>query len=305
LLAYDDAESTFGPEPPSEGTAAREEWLQIQLDRLMALYVSNRTRELEELVKRVAPLVEQQGTAMQRGLLFQGLVLAAYRRDQYVVSDETLGHAEAAVDAFSNVGSPSDLCMAQFSLGFCHLWRDELSEAARLFHAGLALAERIGDAANRTLCLTYLTVLHRKRQDIAEVRRFVGLSRAAAETARMENYRAIAEANDAWVAWRDGDLPAALAIAQASLHSMQGWEVAYPFQWIALWPLIGAEIVSAATQQAIDHSRILLEKSQQPMPEPLRTNLLEAVQAWDAGAKDAVAKRLDEAVGHAKALGFL
>ena len=306
LIAYAEAEAILGPEPAEDVTRWQQEWVQIQLDRLMALYIANSTREMERLIVQIRPLISQHGSPVQRGQFHQAVVTAAYRRDHYVVSDETLHAAKASVDAYRKAGALSEQqCLAQFSLGFSHLWRGEFDEAEVALSKALALAEQIGDAANRVLCLTYLTVLYRKRGRTDEVSRYVALSRAACVDARMPPYAAVADANEAWLAGRQGDLSAAQVKAAAALEALSAWPIAYPFLWVALWPLVGAAAAWGETEQAVGHARAMLQETQQPLPEPLRSDLETAIAAWDTGSVAIARKQLDHAMAIAIGLGFL
>jgi hypothetical protein len=280
--------------------------MQIQLDRLMALYIENSTREMEQLIAQIRPIVGQHASPVQRGQFYQAVVTAAYRRDRFVVSDQTLQAAKASVDAYRETGALSEQqCLAQFSLGFSHLWRGEFDQAEVALCKALALAEKIGDAANRVLCLTYLTVLYRKRGRIDEVSRCIALSRAACVDARMPAYAAVAEANEAWLGGRQGDISAARVKAAAALEALSAWPVGYPFLWVALWPLVGAAAARGETEQAVGHARAMLQETQQLPPEPLRSDLETAIAAWDTGSVAVARKQLDRAIALAIGLGFL
>jgi hypothetical protein len=273
---------------------------------MMALYLENSRREIERLIVEIGPFVEQHGTPVQKGQFYQGVLLAAYRRDRYVVSDETLRAAEASVDSYRAAAALSEpQCLAQFSLGFSHLWRGEFDDAEAALCEALALSERIGDAANRVLCLTYLTVLYRKRGQTDQVGRYIALSRAACVDARMPGYAAVADANEAWLAWRQEDLSTAQVKAAAAFEALKAWPIVYPFLWVALWPLTGAATRQGEMEKAVNHARAMLEDTQQLPPEPLRSALETAIAAWDIGTVAVVRTQLTRAIELAIGLGFL
>jgi hypothetical protein len=133
------------------------------------------------------------------------------RRDRYVISDETLAHAEASLTASLQSNDPVVIAGCRFGLGFVHLWRGNLDSAEQELQASLPMAERTGDATTRVLCLTYLTIICRKREQLEQARRYALQSLERAAAAHMSAYVACAQGNLAWVAWREGDLPRSTA----------------------------------------------------------------------------------------------
>jgi hypothetical protein len=107
----------------------------------------------------------------------------------------------------------------------------------------------------------------------------------------------------AWLRWREGDQAEAQKQGQAGLEAFAG--AGEPFEWLALWPLIG---VAAAQQQlapAMQYMRRLLAPEQQRLPDAL-TNLLEAaIQAWDSNLPETARSDLQRAVGLAQEMGYL
>lgn len=99
LRAWDEAETALGQEPFEAKIQWWQEWVQIQLDRLWAYYLQNRVQEISQLVEKSRSLVEKYGTPSQRAAFFVRLVLLAYRRDRFVVSQDTLAHARTALAA--------------------------------------------------------------------------------------------------------------------------------------------------------------------------------------------------------------
>jgi hypothetical protein len=176
---------------------------------------------MAELVHEARPAVEAYGTPVERARFFQVLVLMALQRERHRPSEETVTIARASLAASQETHDLDILAMSQFTLGLVYLCRDNLAEAEEALQAARAMTERIGDIALETRCLTYLTVLHRRRSRTDEIRRYLAQSLEMATTAHMPNYVALAKADRAWVAWREGDLSEAVVNGETALDLWQ------------------------------------------------------------------------------------
>ena len=191
-------------------------------------------------------------------------------------------------------------------LGFSYLWRGDLNEAEEHFQVGLRLTERTGDIVVQSRCLTYLTIIHRKRRQVEEVRHYVSRSLAVATAGQMLEYIGMARANLAWLAWREGDLSETEANGRTALESWQQVPIGQaPFQWTALWPLIGVALAQDQVSEAVDYARALLEPTQQLLSEALTAIVEEAIHTWEGGDLEETRTNLDQAVELAQEMGYL
>jgi len=304
LRAWDKAETALGQEPVEAKVQWWQEWVQIQLDRLWLCYLRGRVQEISQLVEKSRSLVERYGTPSQRAAFFVRLVLLAYRRDRYVVSQETLAHARTALAASQESDNLSEIGFAQFVLGFTHLWHGDLDEAEEQMLAGLKLAERAGDVTLQSRYLTYLAVLYRKRGQVEETRRYISRSLAVATTGQMLEYIGAAKANQAWIAWREGNLTEVQEKGRTTLEVFQKIPT-FPMQWLYRWPLIGAALMQDELSEAIEHARALLPPPQQLLPTVLTSQVEQAIDAWEGGRLEETRTRLRQAIELAQEMGYL
>ncbi len=106
----------------------------------------------------------------------------------------------------------------------------------------------------------------------------------------------------AWIAWKEGDVSAAQIEARAAVEAIPH---AYPYRWVALWPLVGAATALNQIPEAIDHVRALVAPTQQPMPDGLERQVEAAIQAWDTGQPEQVRACLEQVVTSAREAGYL
>lgn len=276
-------------------------WVQIKMDQFQTHYWLAQIPEMFRLMEAIRPVIERHGSSGQRARIHQLMAIATLRRDRLVATDEHVGHARsylAAVEA-------SSLPAAHFQLGYILLWHNDLEGAEAELLAALESAERTGDRSLEARCLTYLTILKRKCQQVEAVQSYVERSRQVALAVQMPDYMGVAEANLAWLAWRAGDPAEARAHGQKALEEWRRTPIAFGAQWTALWPLIGAALVAGQVPEALEHGRAVLDPLQQRSPEPLEAALEAAVRAGDPSDLAAAQAALEGALDSARALGYL
>jgi DNA-binding SARP family transcriptional activator len=305
LTTYDAAQEALG----SGANGASEEWwlcwTQIQLERLATLYWLGRVSEILSLVDQIRGVVERFGFASLRARLYQATTTALLRRDRYVISPETVAAVRAYLGAVLDAGDVAATPAAHFMCGFVALWADELVEAERELGIALDLAERTGDVSLEGRCLTYLTVLARKRDNIERVRELGERTLRVATAARMPDYVGAAHGNLAWAAWRQGDGALARAEGQAALQAWGRLPASYVFEWIGRWPLIGLALDRGDLDEAAGQAQALLDPRQQRPPPPIELALTAAVQAAGRGDGGAARTGLEEAAAAARLCGHL
>ena len=203
------AEEALGTRPTSDAGAWLRERLDVQLDRVWALYWLADWPAMEELVHAVEPTLDQVGGAAARTRVLTAKCLMWLRRDRYVISEELVALAHESLSAAREWGDLKSIADQQFEVAFVHLWRRELAQAREALLAALELGEACGSPWVRALALTYLTVAHRLGGDVLATQATAPLAAQAASAAHMPDYVATASGNLAWVALRRGDLASA------------------------------------------------------------------------------------------------
>jgi tetratricopeptide (TPR) repeat protein len=210
-----------------------------------------------------------------------------------------------ALAASREWGDFKTMVECQFEAGFLHLWRGEFEEAEEGLGQALELTETSGIVPLQTLSLTYLTVLYRFRDQMETVLKYALRSQELAETAHMPDYVAAAEGNQAWLAWRRGDYDTAEQRGQEALKIWHHSPLVYPFQWQALWPLMGVALKQGEEDAVWDHLRALLDHFQQQMPDGLNDLLEAALLAKDRQQARVGRQYLERAMEIAQHMGYL
>jgi class 3 adenylate cyclase/tetratricopeptide (TPR) repeat protein len=303
----DRAERELGPlgddDPPDPERSSA--WFEIQQGRMSAFYWLDDLTAYSDLIERVRPYVETRGTARQRADFFEDLLTFALRRDRYAVTPETVGYARSNLSASEQTGDATATAWARFNLGFTLLWESASREAEQLLEASVHEGDRIGDITLVSRGLTYSMVLHRKIGDVGAVEREIERVISAARDASLPEYEAMAIANRSWVHRRRRRDADAEADARNALDLWRSLPVRYPFEWMALWPLLDIHLERDHLGEAIACARDMLEEHQQPLPLDLRTGAERAVDAWSARDHDGAARELRSALPLARRLAYL
>jgi serine/threonine protein kinase/tetratricopeptide (TPR) repeat protein len=282
LVVYAAVERDLGN--PSDGHTASSDWwsefVQVQVDKAWDLYWLAKVDELNQLVERARPIVEERGLPTQRAQFFQALVHLNLRRDRYGVSDDTIGYARASVTAAEEAGDLRELALARFFLAITLMFHGNDEDAAPLYRAAINGAEQVGDAILLARSLTYYGVLHRRLGHVSEVRSIVERAEPIARNGAMFDYVGASQGNLSWVSWREGSCSETLRHATDALAS---WgrlpvEYPYPFQWLVRLPLAACLSDLGRIKEALPHWEILLASTQQNLPSPLRKEIESAIE---------------------------
>jgi tRNA A-37 threonylcarbamoyl transferase component Bud32/tetratricopeptide (TPR) repeat protein len=303
-LSFDRAEQVLESMPLDNSERWRE-WIEIQADCGWMYYWQADLTALEQLAKKTEPHLQTRATPSQRAKFLNVLVMAGFRRDRYAISNDTLALAEATMKAAQEAGEPALIRMGEFMMGFSHMWRNELDAAQSLLHTSLQKSERAGDIVLQSRCLTYLTMVARKRHDDDGVRHFAERSLAIAQVAGMPEYVAVAKANYAWLAWRQRNFDEVLRIGREAIEVERGLPLAGPNWWAVCFPMIDTLLQLDRSAEAIELAQILIQPQQHRLNDALQRTLQQSVGFWTEGRPDEARQQLQRACDLAQQSLFL
>jgi hypothetical protein len=126
-------------------------------------------------------------------------------------------------------------------------------------------------------------------------------------TLSMGDYIGAARANLAWVAFRSNDHERAALETTAAIRQWEGLapKYPYPFQWLARLHAAESALARAEPAEAFAHARSMLTPLQHRLPDAVASAFSEALEAWDADARELAACRFTAGLGSARALGLV
>jgi predicted ATPase/class 3 adenylate cyclase len=262
---------------PSRDAAWWESWIDVKLAQAHFFYFQAELDDLKRVIAELRPAVEAHGPPVQQLEFLHVVAQDAYRKERYALSPET---EELVREIYRRSVELEDL-YAEFTLGFCLLWRGKLEAAEEYLLRALESARVHGNAVVEVRCIVYALVSRRRRNDVEGARRLFGELDALED---LHGYGGLTRANAAWIAYRDGDLDRAVSLAEAALAE---WDEeqrggATVFQWAARFPLLGIELARRRPDAALEQARAMLDPAQQPLPHELSGLLERAVLDGDA-----------------------
>jgi tetratricopeptide (TPR) repeat protein len=277
------------------------EWIELELEKTLALYFSRAGAALFALLETLGPIVDGWGTPVQKGQFLLRVASASFVRERFRPSRQTLDHARAACEL--GVGSVREERVVFY--GLCLLWADRLDEAGEVLANALSLAEQADDLMQRATALTYMACVERRRGDVARTKEFSDRCLAVAREGAVPLYQGVALANLAWAHGGEGDLPAAERDARDALVYLTNPAIVYAWTWLARWPLIGVLLRRGDTGEAAEQAAAMLEPTQQELPTELAQALSNSTDLWEQGQEDGAragllaAHRLADSLGYA------
>jgi tetratricopeptide (TPR) repeat protein len=282
----------------------------MQLEgRVLMHYFNNEPDRLAAVLAEVGPVAQARGGLPEKQEFLTALLRYQLVQRRHRIDEEIIATARAAL-ATVREGRQDPLLVPlpepqrrdheigwkQYNLGRCLALHGDLDEAGETLSAALATAHRIGEEVLRvrSLCLLALTAL--RRHDAAEVAALVALVFESAGPTQRNEYLAMAKAMLAWLAWHERRLEEVGPRAEEALAlwaKTTGWQ---PLHWICLWPLIAVRLGNGNVSEAVDASRLLLEPSQQRLPDELEPVVIAAGAAWDSGDRELAGAMLAQAV---------
>jgi hypothetical protein len=215
-------------------------------------------------------------------------------------------HARAGYDATFAVEPRLEVADVRFVYAFCLLWAGRLEESERHLRELLVEAERVGYTTIQSRCVAYIALIHRKRGDVAGVRRWAHRTLQVGAAGGMAEYVAAAEAHLAWAALREGEPAQAGELARRAHAEGEKMGGAYHvLAWIVTWPFLAVCLMEGDLDRAVALARALLSPEIQPAEPSVRDALAAAVTAADAGDADLARSRLREAASRAREPGYL
>ncbi len=269
LEIYDAAEAALGEEVSAQSDGAWwAQWVHLQVERVWVHYWLADVEAMQQRVERVRSHIEDHASFTQRARFFQALMHHNLRRENYALSPETVDLARASLAAAELAGDAAGLAYARFLVGFALLFNGAHEAAADELTRALSASVETGDLALQARVLTYLTMCHRLRGEVASTIEVATRGLKLAESLNMDDYAGAALANLGWAAWRETRRAEARTKTSAALERWQRLSAKYdyPFQWLARLHALDLALEESTGNECLALSKQLLAPLQHRLP---------------------------------------
>jgi adenylate cyclase len=303
-VAFDAAEALLGGDPSGWDDATADQWLEMMIDGRAAVHVMRFDPDLLlATLERARPVLESRGTAARRHTFDRQVTMQELIRHRFRVGDADIARLRRSIELAEQTADEKDIGYALYFLGWALWLRGDLTEAQQQLEKALAMGERIGETHLRTMGLLVLTATALRRHDTGAVRALIPRALAAARTD--PTYVALTMAAQTWLAWQDGHPDEVIALAgRLAEFDLGTLNSGARYRWMALFPLIAAQLQSGNAAAAVLAAREIVDPAQQLLPDELMAALDAALAAWDGGEAAAAEERLASALRLARELHF-
>ena len=295
----------LGDEARAEQVDWWREWLAIKLGQMWLHYWTADSDKMERLIADVEPFMEQRGDAFQRRRYCVSVAMLGYRKERYLLSDNTITAVDKALAVSEEAGSLVEQADALFGAGFARLCAGQPKESVNYLKRSVDLSRRCGDLRIIGRSLTYLNVAHRQLGNADEVENTTANVLEAIEASSAIEYRAVVKANESWLAWKSGDDDQSRALADDAIRIWQKEAPKYPLKWLAMMQLIAIAAKEDRAGDGIALSRDLLQAPHALLGGGVGHALHQAVALYEDQQAGKASAILAEAVECAKNAGYL
>jgi len=288
-------------------------WLKIQSAKLYVNYWQGNVAAMAELIAKIEPVVSQKANPEQQARFYDDVLHLRFRQRRFALVKDDVELAQNARTAALNTSDLALQAYSTFVLGFSLYFYGDRPQAQQELLNALALAEQQNDITLKARCLTYITMNYRRLGNNDQALKYARESFVISTTAGMDDYVAVANANLAWVEYKQHNALESLRLIglSNSIWNALADEFPFPLQWLSL--LTELDLLHTANNNGgyKEHMprlkqivAILLDQKQQKLPEVL-TDHLNSFYQDDNMDTLRINKCLTDALINAKQLGYL
>lgn len=302
---FEKALNILGQEPPEQDPIWFRTWLDVQLDRLFVFYQLDRPLDIIKLADVIHPVLEEVGEPIDRIKYIAGVNGSNFRQQRFHnFTDDVLENELTALKYAEEIGEKRLICERKFRVGMIYLLNHELEQASFWLNDSLSMARKYELASKENQSLAYMTVLHRIQGDVEQVKIMLPSAIQSAKAMNNPNYIGTAFANQAWLAYRLGDLENGLTFAQSALDQWESTHT-YPFQWTANLVILAISKDQGDLLSAVQASKMLIAEDQQLLPDDVDSALKKAIMSWDEQHPEKTSYFLTQAIDKAQKIGYI
>jgi tetratricopeptide (TPR) repeat protein len=300
----DAAQAELAEPDEADPSAWWHEWIEIQIALSFVYYWQGDIVGIDATDARLAPVIEDRGTPIQRSQFYAARARRGLRQTRYWPDAAAIDSAERAVgtlDAYPDEPLQSETV---FLLAFTQLWSERFVEAHESFERAIAVSRRFGDSTHRLRSLVYGSVGERRLGHVEEVERLVDEANDLMRQLDSDEYMPVILAQNVWLAWRRGDDARARALLEELLPVSRQRISRFPFHWLLLWVQVAMHAAAGDVADAADTAAAMLQPPLSRQRDEVEQHL-RRISAARGGDPAELKRELELGLEAARAAGYL
>lgn len=280
-------------------------WIEVRVQQVDAAYITGLPCDVVDVRAELETAVERYGTLEQRAKYYNALASEEYMQHRFVVTDDCLDAARAALKYADRSGSRYLRSVAVGILGSYLVQHGEFVEGEVRLREATDLCQRCEDFIGQQAALWFLSIGARLSGDVRRTETIVReLEQLTKEKVSLPEFTSGFKGQLAWVALRRGDLEGA---ARLSDEALAEWEVdpsCSQAVWIMAWPAISCALAKGDLERAVECAGLMIRSDQQALSDSLDSRGGEAVRLFREGKPEAAEALMRVLEAEALAFGY-
>ncbi|MFT2112211.1 protein kinase domain-containing protein [Marinomonas sp. 2405UD68-3] len=305
LFHYEAAHSSLLKSPHSEtpnGSSWWKIWLEIKRAVLRVYYWLGNTSKMKPILEEIESVIQ---IIDDKQALFQHYYdqfQFQLRSNRYSLIQQDLHIPKKSLSIAKKTNNQALIATATFMMGFSLILSKDSIKANYTLVNALELAKAQQDKVLQTRCCTYLSSSYRLTGMVLKARNSATESLNLANDTKMDDYKAVALANLSWSYFSEKKYESSATYLEESLSvwAEVSARFEYPFLWkshlhaISLCNL-DKEFSRKFSYKTPTFAKILLDKRQVPLPEPIEKLLLQLTKNENSHRKTSIIQDLTKA----------
>lgn len=297
--AAEAAIQVFKKSPPNNYLEINE-YFDVLIEASVTFYFRSKADKLTECIAGLKKLISQVTEKQQQLRFFYAVSMDLFLKYRwYMLPEEAVSHNQFYVHLATETKNPVTIAIAKASLGFVHLWREEIPVSRNLFTEAIALLND-KNYGFLLMCYTYIALGYRMQNNLSMTEKWTALTFQKASQTNNQMYIAMSYGNIAWLnAKRKNWL-------YAEDYARKGFEMLrkiQPLHFTCTFPLIESLVQKNNVEEAGQYVYFLLSPKSKRFPGSVTGLLGKAGEAWIREAPD-LKIIIEDLLAEAKATGY-
>ena len=289
----------FKDHPPVTSMETNE-YFNVLIEASLTFYFRSKAEQLTECIVGLKKLIAYTKEKSQQLRFFYSVSMDLFLRYRwYMLPEEAVSHCQFYVHLATETSNPVTIAIAKASLGFVHLWREEISLSRSLFTEAIALLND-KNYGYLLMCYNYIALGYRMQNNLSMTEKWTTLTFQKASQTNNQMYIGMSHGNVAWLNAKRKNWLYAEDNARKGFEMLRRMQ---PLHYTCSFPLIESLVLKNNLEEAGQYVYFMLSPKSKRLPPTVTSLLVNASNAWVQGSPD-LKPLLDDLLAEAKTTGY-